>query len=91
MRWQLIFAIVVLVTFSAGCRNTEKCVVAEANSTVTSKSPVPKKVYVPEYYRYHNGRYTFVKGRYRPVIAKKAQHKRTLRGYTSHPDYTSIR
>jgi hypothetical protein len=81
-----------LLLLLSGCKNAEKCAaVSEDKHSVTSKSPVPKKVYVPEYYRYYKGKYTFVKGHYRSVVGKRAQHRRTLRGYTTHADYTSIR
>jgi hypothetical protein len=86
----LIICVCLGISF-AGCKSHEKCAPSADNQSVTSKSPMIKKVYVPEYYRYHNGRYSFVKGHYRLVLSPKAEYKRSLRGYTSHPDYTSIR
>jgi hypothetical protein len=91
IRLALQMVMVIFLALGMGCKSAEKCAVEDDSQSITAKSPTPKRVYVPEYYRYHNGKYTFVKGHYRRVVAKKAQHKRTLRGYTTHSDYTSIR
>ena len=88
---QVMFSIFLVLLIASGCKTGEKCSVAQSENTTSADAPAPKKVYVPGYYHYRNGRYTFIKGHYRPVIAKRSHWKRSLRGYTSHPDYTSIR
>lgn len=50
-----------------------------------------RKVYVPEYFVYRNGRYDFVEGHYRWVISRKTYLKRANRGYTNRPERASIR
>ena len=51
-----------------------------ANHKMFSGAPAPDRVYIPKYYVYKKGRYTFVKGHYRRVLFPARHWKRSLLG-----------
>ncbi|HYG03057.1 MAG TPA: hypothetical protein VD927_11480 [Chryseosolibacter sp.] len=51
----------------------------------------PRRIYVPEYYIYKNGKYHFIKGHYRWVLNRKLYVRRSMKGYGSRMERASVR
>lgn len=77
----LLITTVLIVVISGSCKSPENCNGEKQPGLVTGPNG-PRKVYVPEYFVYRNGRYEFVKGHYRWILNRKTYLKRTTRGYT---------
>jgi hypothetical protein len=82
-------AIIYIATGSFSCRS-EKCPVGLDQSSLVTGKPGLKRIYVPKYYIYRNGKYEFVKGHYR-WVNPKMYVKRSLRGYGNDTESASIR
>jgi hypothetical protein len=83
-----ILLILLLTIVNTGCRTAETCV-GQKQHGITTGPRGPRKLYVPEYYVYRNGRYEFVKGHYRYILSRKTYLKRSMRGFTNRLDETA--
>jgi hypothetical protein len=64
------------------CKSPDTCKhVSKSQRLVEGKGP--KRIYVPEYFVYRNGKYEFVKGHYRLVLSPKTYVRRSMKGYTT--------
>lgn len=78
------------VFLNAGCKGSAECV-RDGSPGIAKEGSGPRRIYVPEYYVYRNGRYVFVKGHYRLVLSRALYYKRTMRGYGWKGDRASVR
>lgn len=76
----ILLGFLITVTGSGACSSNRYSQVE--NDFVTGPSG-PRKIYVPEYYVYRNGKYKFVRGHYRWVLSRRLYLKRSMEGYTS--------
>lgn len=86
---KLLVLFVLTAAMFTSCKSVKNCDGSEPGFTTGPRGI--RKIYVPEYYVYRNGRYDFVKGHYRWVLNRKAYLKRANRGYTNRPERASIR
>jgi hypothetical protein len=86
-----LFSIVNSSFLFEGCSKSTTGCVETGRSNLAAGQNGPRKIYVPAYYVYRNGKYQFVKGHYRWVLNRKAYLARANRGYTSKMDEASAR
>jgi hypothetical protein len=65
------------------CKASDSCPQLPQQESLVTHKKGPRKIYVPEYYVYRNGKYEFIKGHYRWVLNNKAYVKRSLKGYNN--------
>jgi len=84
-------AVIIVSAALTGCNSTEKMLRKNNTEEFVSGPRGPRKIYVPEYYVYRNGKYHFVDGHYRWVFFRKHYLRKTARGYTHKSDHASAR
>ena len=95
-RWAINLIIILLLGISAftftGCgKSATGCVTTGGHQDLATGPKGPRKIYVPAYYLYRNGKYQFVKGHYRWVLNRKTYFARANRGYTNRVDEAAAR
>jgi hypothetical protein len=81
----IIAAAIICLLNLTGCKSTDECPhVRKKHEVVTGRGP--KRIYVPEYFVYRNGKYEFVEGHYRWVLLPKVYVKRSMKGYVTKPE-----
>jgi hypothetical protein len=80
-----------MAAFFVGCRSSDRCMHTTEFSRGMTSGKGPKRIYVPEYFIYRNGKYEFVKGHYRWVLLPKLYARRSLKGYGFKGDAASNR
>jgi hypothetical protein len=74
-----------------GCSRSTATSCVERDNGSVAMGKGPRKIYVPAYYSYRNGKYQFVKGHYRWVVNRRLYLARAYRGYTSKMDDPAAR
>lgn len=80
---KIILQLFLLAVIFASCNSIQKCKSSLSPNEIRSSAGVPRKVYTPQQYYYREGKYTFIKGHYAPILLKRLYLKKSVRGYTS--------
>ena len=89
MRTTKICVLMMIISLMLSCQSIEKCAGSTAHRELTTGARGPKRLYVPEYYVYSNGKYEFVKGHYRLVMFPKLYVKRSMKGYVTNREHSA--
>jgi|GEM_PF-5843047 len=82
---------VLLIVTMTGCDPVKRNLRKNNTDEFVSGPRGPRKIYVPEYYVFRNGKYHFVDGHYRWVLFRKPYLKKTTRGFTTKGEHASAR
>jgi hypothetical protein len=86
-----VLGLAILLFGMPACSDKTSGCIKKGNDDLVTGQNGPRRIYVPAYYLYRNGKYHFVKGHYRLVLNRKVYLARANRGYTTRMDEASAR